>query len=302
MNILRTLQNALRKCILYRIDNSSYKFFVQKLEAEPDIDLAADIYSTDFFRHNLKPLPVDTTKMKKIIVFAPHQDDEVIGCGGLLSKLHEQGTEIHLIFLTDGENSSRNMSMTRHREAKNVSLSLNATMHEIGISNVDLTVNQSHIDKIIGILETVDPYAVFATWPLDMPPIHRLCNVVIVNAMAKSGLDLAQLPIFSYQVHTALLPNIYFDYTNLFDKKQKLIGFYKSQLEALNYQHLVAGLDAWNTRFLPWSTEERYAELFSRLPAEAYIDMINRFYPKNLRQTFKGNERCIASYKKLIHM
>lgn len=302
MSIVSTLQNALKKYMIYKIENGSYKFFVQKLEAEPDIDLAADLYSTDYFRHNLKPLPIETQILKKIIVFAPHQDDEVIGCGGILTQLSSQGCEVHLVFLTDGENRSGKMSKVRQDEARIVTKILGGSMHDIGISNVELKVDSRHINKISTLLDEINPEAIFVTWPLDSPAIHRLCNVVISIAMKQSSLNLNKQQTFSYQVHTALLPNVYYEYTKEFEQKQALIAVYESQMKDQNYQHLSAGLDAWNSRFLPWSEQKRYVELFTQMPAVAYCEMIENFYPKNLAQTFKGNQNCIDSYHALLDL
>lgn len=37
----------------------------------------------------------------KIVVFAPHPDDEIFGCGGSILKWLDEGHNIHLIYLTD---------------------------------------------------------------------------------------------------------------------------------------------------------------------------------------------------------
>jgi len=47
-----------------------------------------------------KKLPL---KADRYLVIAPHPDDEVFGCGGLLHKLASQGKETHVIILTKGE-------------------------------------------------------------------------------------------------------------------------------------------------------------------------------------------------------
>ena len=38
----------------------------------------------------------------RTLVFAPHADDEVFGCGGLLAYLAERGGAIRIVILTDG--------------------------------------------------------------------------------------------------------------------------------------------------------------------------------------------------------
>ena len=37
----------------------------------------------------------------KIVVFAPHPDDEIFGCGGSILKWIEEGHEVHVIYVTD---------------------------------------------------------------------------------------------------------------------------------------------------------------------------------------------------------
>lgn len=44
---------------------------------------------------------------EKTVIIAPHPDDEVIGCAGLILALVERGTPPHVIILTGGEGSHR---------------------------------------------------------------------------------------------------------------------------------------------------------------------------------------------------
>lgn len=44
---------------------------------------------------------------EKTVIIAPHPDDEVIGCAGLIQALVEHGTPPHVIVLTGGEGSHR---------------------------------------------------------------------------------------------------------------------------------------------------------------------------------------------------
>ncbi len=40
-----------------------------------------------------------------IVVFAPHPDDETLGCGGTIAKKFEEGFNVYVVFMTDGRNS-----------------------------------------------------------------------------------------------------------------------------------------------------------------------------------------------------
>ncbi|MBR5577213.1 MAG: PIG-L family deacetylase [Bacteroidaceae bacterium] len=54
--------------------------------------------------HNIYP---SLSLPKRAVIVAPHPDDEVIGCGGLIQALVERGTPPHVIILTGGEGSHR---------------------------------------------------------------------------------------------------------------------------------------------------------------------------------------------------
>lgn len=41
----------------------------------------------------------------RAVVLAPHPDDEVLGCGGILAALGRAGVQVHVVAVTDGESS-----------------------------------------------------------------------------------------------------------------------------------------------------------------------------------------------------
>ena len=55
--------------------------------------------------------------MEKILIIAAHPDDEVLGCGGTITRLVQEGKEVHILILTDGFSSR-----TEFYTSKNVEL------------------------------------------------------------------------------------------------------------------------------------------------------------------------------------
>ncbi len=47
--------------------------------------------------------------MKKNIIFAPHQDDEVIGCGGIIQKLISNQDNVYLAIATQSSGIIKNI-------------------------------------------------------------------------------------------------------------------------------------------------------------------------------------------------
>ena len=53
-----------------------------------------------FVEHDLIPFAPERLLGEKLLVLAPHPDDEVIGCGGLVWHLAERGVPTSTVFLT----------------------------------------------------------------------------------------------------------------------------------------------------------------------------------------------------------
>ena len=47
---------------------------------------------------------------RKILIIAPHADDEVLGCGGLIAKQTARGDEVHLVIAAVGGNRQRHLA------------------------------------------------------------------------------------------------------------------------------------------------------------------------------------------------
>jgi len=45
------------------------------------------------------------------VVFAPHPDDEILGCGGTIAKKLSEGCDVSVVFMTDGRNSLMEIGM-----------------------------------------------------------------------------------------------------------------------------------------------------------------------------------------------
>lgn len=73
----------------------------------------------------------------KLMVLAPHPDDESLGCGGLISLLRKAQSEVHIVFMTDGSASHtkssefppNRLAEVREQEAIEASSILGVELH-----------------------------------------------------------------------------------------------------------------------------------------------------------------------------
>ncbi|MGA9292739.1 MAG: PIG-L family deacetylase, partial [Ignavibacteriaceae bacterium] len=97
--------------------NELQKFFIRRLslKAKPYIKSFGLLQTVKFFNN---AVAVWEPEGCKVLVLAPHFDDEVIGCGGTLYKHLQKGAEVTVAFLTDGRNGSKSTSNLPLKELK----------------------------------------------------------------------------------------------------------------------------------------------------------------------------------------
>lgn len=143
------------------------------------------------------------------IVFAPHEDDETLACGGSIIRKKQVGAEVKIVFLTDGRASHAHMmdwqklSKMRQQEAINASQVLGVAEEDVtflGFPDSDLVSYESAaIEQVLAILEKESPEQIFI--PYHREPLfirdHRATYDIVLNAVQRSG---KSLTVYEYPV------------------------------------------------------------------------------------------------------
>lgn len=290
MVVKRIKNYVLRRIANWVGKHSHYHFLLRDWNAITDLDILHQAFGTAYFRQNLQPLQADISKFKRVLVLAPHQDDESIGCGGLLHLLIAQGTDIRVLFTTDGAQSNLGVSPAksvalRSAEAELALKEITNKIDYLDIDNLAPRIEQEHQEKLLDVIQETRPDLILLPWMLDAPIKHRLINYQLASLPTDAKMN--DIAVWGYQVHNHLPPNIILDISSVVEDKRKMLAAYRSQNEKIiDYNHLTIGLNAFNSRYLRGS---RYVEIFFGLPLEEYTRLTREWYERDFLAAFKGN-------------
>lgn len=148
----------------------------------------------------------------RAVIVAPHPDDEVLGCAGLLMHLARSGHEILLIAVSDGERSHSSESafssdLLSHVRPAETSEALTA----LGITNITIMRAQlpdsrvgEHQRKLQDLLSAYLQRSdiVFASWHRDGHPDHEAVGLASRDAARAIGCRLIEIPIWMWHWRT----------------------------------------------------------------------------------------------------
>lgn len=199
--------------------------------------------------------------MKKVLVFAPHPDDEVIGCGGQICAHVAQGDEVGVVFMTNGEAgdldvSASELAALRKTEAETACKLLGVSrLHWLGLPDGGISYQTQTISQIAELLRTTQPDIVYGPHAQDAHTDHRAAYQLIaeaINRAASSAFPMANTSPWrvatwlSYEVWTPLThPQFCVDITAHQQSKRAALGAYQSQLKNVAYDDAVLGLNTY---------------------------------------------------------
>jgi LmbE family N-acetylglucosaminyl deacetylase len=146
----------------------------------------------------------------RVVVVAPHPDDEVIACGGLLAAMAMDRTPLLLISVTDGEGShpgSIQWPPDRLRQAREKESA--AALEAIGLREGAYTWKRLHradsqvakdeaglVAELKALLAPGD--RVFTTWAHDGHCDHEAVARACLEAAAAAGASVVEIPVWAW--------------------------------------------------------------------------------------------------------
>jgi LmbE family N-acetylglucosaminyl deacetylase len=151
-------------------------------------------------RADRNPLPLHSPA----VVFAPHADDETLGCGGTILMKRRAGAAVNIVFMTDGRTSHApfmpvdELVALRRCEAVEAGEKLGLTAEnliflEYPDGELSSLVSPA-VERVCDLLKTLQPEQVFVPFSGDPQPDHIATYQIVSAAVRLSG-----LPVTCYE-------------------------------------------------------------------------------------------------------
>jgi LmbE family N-acetylglucosaminyl deacetylase len=210
----------------------------------------------------------DALPRGRVLVLAPHPDDETFGCGGTLALHRDEGDPVRVLVLTDGAAGD---PAGHYPAAEYVGIRQAEARRACGLLGIaDLDFWRLADGKLADVAdlparlaEAIGPYrADILYYPssLELHPDHWAAGLA-VEALHASG----QLPCaaYGYEIWSALQPTHLVDVTRALARKEAAMAEYVSQLRYHDYRSQILGLNRY--RSISVFAEARPVEAFRRL-------------------------------------
>ena len=175
---------------------------------------------------------------KKILVIAPHADDEVLGCGGYL--IHEKalGAEIRLVIGTIGGTDRRQDYETRMAEFRSVCEALDASS-VVPYKNMDAMMDTlpafDITTKLDHIIDSFRPDEIFINYRSLHQDHIKLYECALASVRLREGYSPRLVALYEYPFATTQVGPIgggfmYHDISDCIEEKVALFEKYATQI------------------------------------------------------------------------
>lgn len=213
----------------------------------------------------------------RVLIIAPHPDDEIIGVGGTIAKRAKAGDEVYVCIVTKGKAPLFNLDFIeqgrrecREADAKlgvkeTIFLDFPAVMLET-IPRYELN------GKVAEVVQNIKPEEVYIPHRGDMQIDHQMVVDAAMVAVRPRGDDYPKR-VYAYEtlsetgwnipnVTNEFIPTVYENITDTYDVKMEAMSVFKSQLAPFPAARSVGAIEAL-AKFRGATVSVEAAEAFS---------------------------------------
>lgn len=186
------------------------------------------------------PVKLRALEKRRVLVVAPHPDDEVIAVGGSLA-LHKQlGSEVLTLFVSQDPPPD---TAIRVAEAAKAASLLGFGDRFLGFPTGHVCSHEPAVSRMIGdAIRSFRPEHIYCPFPGDHHRDHQSTSACTGAAIAQAGFD---GEVWCYELWSCLWPNTIVDISSVVDVKRDAINCYQSQVAHVDYVETALGLNRY---------------------------------------------------------
>lgn len=202
---------------------------------------------------------------EQIAVIAAHPDDEVLGCGGTITRLSNEGHKVDILLIADGESSRESAEQSidpgllsaRNAAAKSVCKILGCS----SVKSLNLPDNRLDGLEILDIVKQIEqfveryqPSTVFTHHAGDVNIDHRIVHDAVIAACRPQpdhpvkGLLFFEVPSSTEWrppgSAVTFAPNVFFNISETLNLKLKALQIYERELRAFPHARSLKAVEA----------------------------------------------------------
>lgn len=212
----------------------------------------------------------------KVLIIAPHPDDEIIGVGGTIAKRTKSGDEVYVCIVTKGPKllfSEEIVKQTR-RECRTADkmLGVKETIFlDFPAVMLETVPRYEFNAKILEIVQRINPDEVYIPHRGDMQIDHQMVADAAMVAVRPRGNNYPRR-VYAYETLSEtgwnipntvneFIPTVYEDITSVFDLKMSAMKIFESQLAPFPAARSIGAIEAL-AKFRGSMVNRNFAEAF----------------------------------------
>ncbi|MDP9190955.1 MAG: PIG-L family deacetylase [Acidobacteriota bacterium] len=189
---------------------------------------------------------------ERLLVLAPHPDDEVIGCGGVVAQHMREHRAVRIVIATDGAEAGD--AAAREVESRR-GIALLGPAEVVFLGYPDRALGEAAAESIRTQLLEFRPDLVLVPSPVEIHPDHVALSRLFCETVQRDATlfaDLAVARVAFYEVSAPLpRPNTLVDISDVADAKYAAVAEHASQLTVHDYVAYARGLNTYRAMTLP---------------------------------------------------
>ena len=214
---------------------------------------------------DLCPLPqrMDLSAARRVLVLAPHPDDETIGCGGALALLARAGVALHVVLVSDGSGAGGlppGAAAVRQAEFIRALELLGVSSHALlGFPDGELSVSP---DLLAAVAQQVDAFAPDWIFCPHAGDLHRDHRVVAAAARQAALASPSVQRLCEYETWSPVQPSHVLDIGAVLATKLAALKQHETALACGNYVEATLGLARYRALLLGAPVQGGAAEAY----------------------------------------